>query len=91
MAAESKFTASEIREFVLAAFSKLTRQTLHESSLMELILIRDGAYRGRSYRYGEWMANWLIEAHLVQFYDPQGEILQSIDLSDTPAEERRAA
>jgi hypothetical protein len=57
----------------------------------ETILIRDGRYRGRSYRAGGMLAMWMVEIGLVQFYDADGEMLATIHLNHRPGNERRAA
>lgn len=86
-----QISASEVREFVVAAFSRLSRREVEPSGLIELILIREGVYRGRSYRWGNWMANWLIDAHLVQFYNPRGDMVRTIDLREAEDKQRKAA
>jgi len=76
----SPYSAAEVREFVLSAFSRLARREVEPSAVMELILIGDGQYRGRSFRWAGWMANWLIETGLITFYSPRGDIVRTIDL-----------
>lgn len=80
---------SEVRQLVLEQFGRLGLDSHHAPA--ETILIRDGRYRGRSYRAGGMLAMWMIEIGLVQFYGADGEMLATIHLNDRASERRAAA
>ena len=48
--------------------------------LEETILIDDGKYTARSYRVEGYMAMWLLEVGIVQFYDAEGNMLATVNL-----------
>lgn len=80
---------TEVRQLVLEQFGRLGLDA--NPAPAETILIRDGRYRGRSYRAGGLLAMWMIEIGLVQFYGAEGEMLATIHLNDRPSERRAAA
>ena len=57
----------------------------------ETILIDQGRYVARSYRMGKYLAMWLVEVGIVQFYDDQGEMLATINLFQSLRPQRIAA
>ncbi|HWA99542.1 MAG TPA: hypothetical protein VG713_13660 [Pirellulales bacterium] len=71
--------------------SELIGEAVPAEEISETILIRDGKYRGRSYRTGDYMAMWLFESGLVMFYDRRGELLRTCELCTPAAATRRAA
>ncbi len=88
------YSPSEVREFVLEAFSRLSRKTSERNALEEVLLVRDGVYSGRSYRWGGWMANWMISVGVIAFYNQRGDLVRTVDLHEAVAAEatiRRAA
>jgi hypothetical protein len=88
------YSPSEVRDFVLEAFSRLTRKSANRDTLEEVLLVRDGVYSGRSYRWGGWMANWMISVGVIAFYNQRGDLVRTIDLHEAVAAEapvRRAA
>jgi hypothetical protein len=56
----------------------LTEEEL--ADLGETILIDEGRYTARTYRAGNLFAMWLVEVGLVQFYDPDGALLRTVNL-----------
>ena len=48
--------------------------------MKENILIDAGRYVARSYRLEDYMAMWLIDVGIVQFYDAEGNMLCTINL-----------
>jgi len=82
-------TPVEVRQLVLEQFHQLGLAA--DQSPAETILIREGRYRGRSYRCEGMLAMWLIEIGLLQFYGADGEMLATIHLFDRPISQRAAA
>ena len=78
-----------VRELVVEQFRRYGVGEVHEPA--ETILIRDGRYRGRSYRADGFLAMWMIEIGLLQFYAADGEMLATIHLFDRPISQRAAA
>lgn len=82
---------ADVRELVVAQFQQFGVEAEQAEAPAETILIRDGKYRGRSYRSGGLLAMWLIEIGLVQFYSADGEMLSMISLNNRPSTQRAAA
>ena len=78
-----------VRELVVEQFRRYGVEEVREPA--ETILIRDGRYRGRSYRAEGFLAMWMIEVGLLQFYAADGEMLATIHLFDRPMSQRVAA
>jgi len=57
----------------------------------ETILIDQGRYVERSYRTEGYMAMWLVEVGIVQFYDDLGQMLATINLFELLRPQRMAA
>ena len=70
----------EVREVVLQTFEDLGVSPFALSGLKENILIDAGRYVARSYRLENYMAMWLIDVGIVQFYDAEGNMLCTINL-----------
>ncbi|HVX61622.1 MAG TPA: hypothetical protein VHC19_13500 [Pirellulales bacterium] len=83
--------ADEVRRLVVRTFEDFGAATDSLGDLNETILIDDGRYRGRSYRAEEWMAMWLVEIGLLQFYDERGNMLLTINLFEEWEPQRMAA
>jgi hypothetical protein len=81
----------EIRTLVYQTFLEfdVSEETLDDMN--ETMLIDDGRYMARSYRLDDYMAMWLIEAGLVQFYDAAGNMLRTVRLFDEFEPQRLAA
>ena len=56
----------------------------------ERLLIDDGRYIARSYRVDDYMAMWMIDVGLIQFYDADGNMLRTVNLFEE-LDARRAA
>jgi hypothetical protein len=78
-----------VRELVVEQFRRFGVAVSRDPT--ETILIREGRYRGRSYRSEGLMAMWMIEIGLVQFYGAEGEMLATIHLFDRPVTQNAAA
>jgi hypothetical protein len=57
----------------------------------ETILIDQGRYVARSYRTEGYMAMWLVEVGIVQFYDDLGQMLATINLFELLRPQRMVA
>ena len=80
---------TQVRELVVEMFRRYGLTVGRDPA--ETILIRDGRYRGRSYRANGFMAMWMIEIGLLQFYGADGEMLATIHLFDRPVAQVAAA
>ncbi len=81
----------EVRELVVRCFEEFGVSGLGTLAIKETILIDDGRYVARSYRTRGYMAMWLIEAGLVQFYGEDGAMLRTINLLRELEPQRMAA
>jgi len=79
--------AWEVRQIVERTFRLLGLSEERLEELKETILLQEGRYLARSYRAADFMAMWLVEVGIVQFYDTQGRMLRTINLllEQTPA------
>jgi len=81
----------EIRELVSRTFSQFGVRTRTLGKLHETILVDDGRYVARSYKVDGYMAMWLVEVGIVQFYDVQGNMLGTVNLFLEHQPQRMAA
>jgi hypothetical protein len=80
-----------IRDIV---FRTLLELDVHEDCLDDLderIMLDDGRYVARSYRVDDFLAMWMIDVGLVQFYDGQGNMLRTVNLFEEIEPQRMAA
>ncbi len=59
----------------------------HQASIdhfNESILIRDGFYCGRKFRFADYSAVWFAEEDQLKLYDPQGSLLESFAIDGKP-------
>lgn len=85
----SLHTPTSVRQLVVEHFAHFGAEAKEADACVETILIRDGKYRGRSYRTGGLLAMWMIEIGLVQFYAADGEMLATVSLNDRGAPQMR--
>jgi hypothetical protein len=83
--------ADLVRQIVVRTFTELHPENLEPTALVEMILIHDGKYRGRSYRSQGLLAMWLVDIGLLQVYGSDGEMLRTINLFEEQGSLRRAA
>jgi hypothetical protein len=69
-----------VSRMVAQVFAELGVRLAGSSEVNENILIDNGRYVARSYRIQGWMAMWLIEMGIVQFYDRCGNMLRTVNL-----------
>ena len=70
----------EVRRLVTQTLGELGASMPSLFDLEETLLIDDGGYVARSYRVHGYMAMWLIEVGIVQFYDAEGNMLATVNL-----------
>jgi len=81
----------EVRNLVRRTLLELSQGLRSNEDFTEDILIQDGRYYARSYRTDNWMAMWLIEIGLLQFYDVDGNMLRTVNLLERIQPVLRAA
>jgi hypothetical protein len=80
-----------IRDIVFRTFLELDVDEDLLTDLDERIVIDDGRYVARSYRIADYLAMWMIEVGLVQFYDEDGNMLRTVNLFEEIEPHRMAA
>jgi hypothetical protein len=81
----------EVRELVIRTFQDLDVPVEGPFDLDETVLIDAGRYAARSYKADGFMAMWLVEIGIVQFYDAEGRMLCTVNLLEERAPQRMAA
>lgn len=80
-----------IRTIVFRTFLELDVDEDSLSDMDERIVIDDGRYVARSYRLDNYLAMWMIDVGLVQFYDDTGNMLRTVNLFEEIEPHRMAA
>jgi hypothetical protein len=70
----------DVQRLVVQTFEELGAAMPSLFDLEETILIDDGKYTARSYRVEGYMAMWLLEVGIVQFYDAEGNMLATVNI-----------
>ena len=70
----------EVRRLVIETLLELGATGPSLFGLEETALIDDGRYMAQSYRIDGFMAMWLIDIGIVQFYDNEGNMLTTVNL-----------
>ena len=83
--------AHEVRELVIRTFEYFNVYLDNPWDLDETILIDDGRYSARTYKIDGYMAMWLLELGIVQFYDADGNMLRTVNLLEELEPQRMAA
>jgi hypothetical protein len=81
----------EVRELVLRTFQTFDVEVFSPLDLDETILLDDGRYAARTYAADGYMAMWLVEIGIVQFYDAQGNMLLTVNLLEELEPQRMVA
>lgn len=81
----------EVRRLVLQTLEELGVPVSDFADLEETILLDDGKFAARSYRVQDYMAMWLLEVGLVQFYDADGNMLATVNLFKELKQSKMAA
>jgi hypothetical protein len=80
-----------IRTIVFRTFLELDVDENALTDLDERIVLDEGRYVARSYRVDEYLAMWMIDVGLVQFYDHIGNMLRTVNLFEEIEPQRMAA
>lgn len=80
-----------VRDIVFRTFLELDVDEENLSDLDERIMLDDGRYVARSYRVDEFLAMWMIDVGLIQFYDAMGNMLRTVNLFEEIEPQRLAA
>ena len=80
-----------VRKLVAQTFAELGVTVHSVSDLEETILGDESDHNARSYRLGGYLAMWLVEVSILQFYDAEGRTLRTINLLEEPQEIKSAA
>ncbi len=70
----------EVRRLVVRMLSGLGVAQADLFDLEETVLVDEGRYTARSYRVAGFMAMWLVEVGILQFYDAEGSMLATVNL-----------
>jgi hypothetical protein len=81
----------EVRELVIRTLEYFDVFLENPLDLDETILIDDGRYSARTYEADGHMAMWLLDIGIVQFYDPDGNMLRTVNLFEELEPQRMAA
>ncbi len=81
----------EVRELVIRTFGYFDVVIEHPWDLDETILIDEGRYSARTYKIDGYMAMWLLDIGIVQFYDADGAMLRTINLLEELEPQQMAA
>ncbi len=71
-----------VREYLRTWF--LDRNEEAEWEVTESIMIRDGFYCGRNFRFATHRAVWFVEEEQVKIYGPDGALLETFSSADIP-------
>ncbi len=82
---------TEMRRVVLDGFQQHYTQDLSGDDLEERVRIEEGKVVAYCYRTENLFAMWMVQVGLVQFYDDQGNLVQTLDLIAPVTPQRRAA
>lgn len=81
----------DVRQLVVRGFTQFGAEPRCTSEVKETILIEEGKCMARSYRLRGYLAMWLLETGLLQFYDPEGNMLRTVNLLEELLLQREAA
>ena len=80
----------EMRRVMLDGFQQHITREISDDELQEYVRVDERGAVAYCYRTHNLFAMWMVQVGLVQFYDDQGNMLQTLDLT-VPATKRRAA
>jgi hypothetical protein len=80
-----------IRTIVFRTFLELDVDEESLTDLDERLMLDDGRFVARSYRVEDFLAMWMIDVGLVQFYDANGNMLRTVNLFEEIEPQRMAA
>lgn len=82
---------AEVRRLVLRTFQEFDADEQALRKLNENILVREGKYAARSYHIEGYMAMWMVEVGVLQFYDVDGNMLRTVNLLEELGPQTMAA
>jgi hypothetical protein len=83
--------AADVRHLVTRYFLNLGLEAVDVAEVQENIRIDRGRCVARCYRVSDMFAMWLIDVGVLQFYDADGEMLQTVNLFTELQPQRAAA
>lgn len=83
--------AADVRHLVSRYFLDLGATDAEVSDIHENVRIDRGHCVARCYRVSDMFAMWLIDIGILQFYDADGEMLQTVNLFAEMQPHRAAA
>jgi hypothetical protein len=81
----------DVRELVLSTFQDFGVPIFSALDIDETILVDEGRYAARTYKADGYMAMWLLQIGIVQFYDADGNMLLTVNLLEELEPQRMAA
>lgn len=84
-------SADEVRLMVRQVLSELGVQRDALRDLSETVRIEEGRCLARSYRVDRFLAMWLIDVGILQFYDDEGNMVRRANLFAEVETRRMAA
>ncbi len=81
----------EVKLIVARTFLELGADVAMPGGVAETFLVDSGKIRAHSYRCGDFMAMWMIDVGLLQFYDEDGAMLRTVNLFEEQKPVRLAA
>ncbi|MEN6458079.1 MAG: hypothetical protein ABFC63_04050 [Thermoguttaceae bacterium] len=82
---------NHVRELVVRTFEHYDAFLESPWDLEETILVDEGRQSARTYKLDGYMAMWLVEIGIVQFYDDEGNMLRTVNLWEELEPHRMAA
>jgi hypothetical protein len=79
-----------IHQMVLQIMGELGECITDDSQITKSVLVREGHYCGRAFKFGDIRAVWFADANELKFYRDCGPLLRSVRL-DSGARAMRAA
>lgn len=84
-------TPETVRQLVIDRFSRFCDSFRADPDLHERVRIERGRPVARCYQGGTLMAMWMVDIGLLQFYDQEGNMLQTWSVLPNAPAERKAA
>ena len=80
-----------IRQTVLSTLARLGMPEADGVLLRETVLLHDRYHVGRRFQWEGLRAVWFAGAEAIEFFDEDGNFLESVKLDQPPAGQRAAA
>lgn len=84
-------TAVQMRSVIVDRFQQYGAGEVSGGDLEERVRIDEGRVVAYCYRAANLFAMWMVDIGLVQFYDDQGNMLETLELISPALQKRRAA